>query len=314
MAKIATALVGVGKIAREQHIPVIAANPDYRLVACAGRGQTVENTANFNTIEDMLAGCPEIEAVAVCTPTASHYQAARLALMAGKHVLLEKPPCATTAELDRLAALARRTKRSFFQTWHLRHAPRVADAQTWMKKRIVQGGRIVWRENVRVSHPGQDWIWQPGGYGVFDPGINAISVLTRILPEPVFVEKAELFFPSNCDCPVAAETVFRTESGARIEATMDFDYRSKPTWDIDLDTNGGHLKLSEAASVLAIDGKVQDLPESPDGIYAEYAALYRRFAELIAAGESSADAGPFRLVADVFLVGKRSTVAPFSLD
>jgi D-galactose 1-dehydrogenase len=45
---------------------------------------------------------------------------------------------------------------------------------------------VIWREDVRVWHPGQDWIWQPGGLGVFDPGINALSIITHILPARSF--------------------------------------------------------------------------------------------------------------------------------
>jgi D-galactose 1-dehydrogenase len=312
MARIRIGLVGIGKIARDQHIPVIAANADFRLTACVSRNHRVAGIANYETLEEMLEDCPEIEAVAISTPTASHYAAAKMALTAGKHVFLEKPPCTTTAELDRLAALSRKVKRSFFQTWHLRYAPRVEDARNWMKKRIVQGGSIVWKEDVHICHPGQAWIWQSGGFGVFDPGINAISVLTKVLPEPVFVEEASLFFPENCNCPIAAEIALRTDSGARIEAAMDFHYQGKPSWDIVLDTDGGSMKLAAAATELSIDGKVRNFPASPDGEYAEYASLYRRFAELIAKGESDADATPFRLVADIFLVGRHTLVAPFS--
>jgi hypothetical protein len=50
--------------------------------------------------------------------------------------------------------------------------------------------RIEWREDVRVWHPGQTWIWEPGGFGVSDPGINALSVATRILPRPFFLTNA----------------------------------------------------------------------------------------------------------------------------
>ena len=38
--------------------------------------------------------------------------------------------------------------------------------------------------------------------GVFDSGVNALSILTTILPETVFVEAATLFVPVNCDSPI----------------------------------------------------------------------------------------------------------------
>lgn len=311
MAKVRMGLVGIGKIARDQHIPVIAANPDFELVACASRNHRVDGVANFKTVEEMLAGCPQLDAVVITTPPQVHYEAAKRALLAGKHVFMEKPPCATTAQLDQLATLARSVQRTFFQTWHLRHAPRVADAKHWLKTRNVQGGRVIWKEDVRYWHPGQTWIWQPGGYGVFDPGINALSIMTEILPEPLFVYEAELFFPENCDSPIAANLAFRTDSGAEIQAEFDFLYEEKARWDIVLETNGGTMALTSAATVLSINGEKMEFPLHADEEYAEYAPLYRHFAELIAAGQSDVDATPFRLVSDTFLVGKRTVVSRF---
>ena len=311
MALIRVGLVGIGKVARDQHIPVLRANPLFELVACTSRNNRVDGVANFTTVEEMLASGPQLDAVVVCSPPQVHYEAAKSALLAGKHVFMEKPPCATTAELGRLAELARIEKRTFFQTWHLRSAPRVDDAERWLKERKILGARIVWKEDVRYWHPGQSWIFQPGGFGVFDPGINAISVLTKILPEPVFVESAEHFVPENCQAPIAANLVLRTDSGARISAALDFLYTGEAIWDIEVETDGGTLKLSFAGAVLSIDGQKLEFPPHKDGEYAEYAPLYRRFAKLIAAGESEIDSTPFRLVADAFLAGKRTPAPRF---
>jgi predicted dehydrogenase len=311
VALIRAGLVGIGKVARDQHIPLLRASPHFELVACTSRNNRVDGVANFTTVEAMLAGGPGLDAVVVCSPPQVHYEAAKCALLAGKHVFMEKPPCATTAELGRLTELARVGKRTFFQTWHMRYAPRVSDAKRWLKGRKVLGARIVWKEDVRHWHPGQSWIFQAGGFGVFDPGINAISVLTKILPEPVFVESAEHFVPENCQAPIAANLVLRTDSGVKISAAFDFLYAGEAIWDIEVETDGGALKLSFAGAVLSIDGQRLEFPPHKDGAYAEYMQLYRRFAELIAAGESEIDATPFRLVADAFLAGKRTPVARF---
>ena len=311
MAVIRVGLVGIGKVARDQHIPVLRANPDFELVACTSRNNRVDGVANFTTVEQMLADCSELDAVAVCSPPQVHYEAAKCALLAGRHVFMEKPPCTTTAELGRLTELARVHKQTFFQTWHMRYSPRVDDAERWLKGRKILGARIVWKEDVRHWHPGQSWIFQAGGFGVFDPGINAISVLTKILPEPVFVESAEHFVPENCQAPIAANLVLRTDSGARISAAFDFLYTGETIWDIEVETDAGTLTLSFTDFVLSIDGRQLEFPPHKDGAYVEYASLYRRFAELIAARESEIDATPFRLVADAFLAGKRTPVARF---
>ena len=57
---------------------------------------------------------------------------------------------------------------------------------------------------MRRWHPGQEWIWKAGGFGVFDPGINALSIATHIIPKSFFVTSAILDFPDNRQAPIAA--------------------------------------------------------------------------------------------------------------
>ena len=49
------AIVGVGKIARDQHLPSIAGNRDFELVAAVSRNASVDGVANFPDIESLLA-------------------------------------------------------------------------------------------------------------------------------------------------------------------------------------------------------------------------------------------------------------------
>jgi len=302
-------LVGVGKIARDQHIPALRANPAFVLAACASRRAREEGVENFHSVEAMLEHCPALDAVAICTPPQVHYEAAKLALEKGKHVLLEKPPCATTMQLDNLVRLAKGADRTLYQTWHSQHAPGVAPAARWLKDRKILGARVTWKENVRQWHPGQTWIWQAGGFGVLDPGINAISILTKIIHEPFFAESAHLFVASNHAAPIAADIVFRTAGGAEISAALDFRHTGVQTWDIDIDTDAGPIKLSAGGGVLTIGDK--PVPPNPGALGSEYESIYARFAELIIRAQSDVDARPFQLVSDIFMVAKQSTVEPF---
>lgn len=310
MTRIRIGIVGIGKIARDQHVPSLRANGGFELVACASRHASIEGAANFATLEAMLQGCPDLDAISICTPPQVHYDAAKLCLTRGKHVLLEKPPCVTTAQLDRLAALARESGVTLFQTWHSRYAPGVEPARRWLATRKIRSVRVTWKEDVRKWHPGQTWIWEAGGFGIFDPGINAISILTRIFAEPIFVTAADLFVPSNCQSPIAADLALATDSGANISAAFDFRQTGDQTWDIDVETDAGALKLSSGGSALFIDGSPVDSAED-HGPHCEYEGLYRRFAELIARRESDVDGRPFQLVADAFLAGRRHSVEAF---
>jgi D-galactose 1-dehydrogenase len=306
MNQIRIAIVGFGKIARDQHLPAIAATDGVTLAAIASRNASLVDIPHFATIDDLLREGPAIDAVALCTPPQVRRVQALKALAAGKHVMLEKPPGATVSELDPLIALAAQNSRTLFATWHSRFAPAVEPARAWLAARRIERVAISWKEDVRVWHPGQSWIWEPGGLGVFDPGINALSILTRILARPVFVTGAELSFPANRAAPIAARLSLADTAGLSIAAEFDFRQTGPQSWDIVVDTDDGPLTLSGGGARLAARDQV--LVDAPE---AEYPGLYRRFVELVAAGTSDVDLAPLRLVADAFMLGCRRTVEPF---
>src|SRR5688572_32727062 len=99
MSPIKLAIVGLGKIARDQHLPSLAANPNYRLVAIASPHNKLEGTPSYPDIETMLREQPEIEAVSLCCTPQVRYEIANYALEQNKHVMLEKPPGATLNEV-----------------------------------------------------------------------------------------------------------------------------------------------------------------------------------------------------------------------
>jgi predicted dehydrogenase len=300
-------LVGIGKIARDQHIPALAADPRFELVACASRNARVDGVANFADVETMLAEVAELDAISICTPPQAHFEAALAALRAGKHVMLEKPPAATTRHIALLQAEAARQGRTLFQTWHSRFAAGVDAAREWLRERTLTGGTITWKEDVHHWHPGQQWIFDAGGLGVFDPGINALSVLTEVLSDEVVIHESVLEFPENQQAPIAARLALRTEGGVTVDAEFDFRQKGEQTWDIELITTTGRLRLSRGGGALEIDGKALG---SDAALAGEYPRLYARFADLCAAGQSEVDWRPFQLVADAFLVGERRIVAP----
>ncbi len=298
-------IVGVGKIVRDQHLPALAKNSDYQLVATASRNASVEGTQSFPTVEAMLAGVRDLDAVSLCQPPQVRYRAAHAALEAGKHVFLEKPPGATVSEVEELKALAEKKGVSLFASWHSRYAPAVEAARAFLAKHRPTSVAITWKEDVRRWHPGQEWIWKAGGFGVLDPGINALSIATHILP-PFFAQQATLDFPENRDAPVAVQITFGTADGIPFTAELDWLQTGPQSWDILAETAGGQMLLSSGGARLAVDGLT--IFEEPE---AEYPKLYERFAEIIRAGVSDADIAPLQHVADVFMLGKRRVVEPF---
>ncbi len=299
-------IVGLGKIARDQHLGAIEATNGVELVAVASRNASLDGIASFNDIDDLLAGDVQVDAISLCTPPQGRFEQARAALEAGKHVMLEKPPGATLSEVHALEALARTKGVTLFSTWHSREAAAVEPARALLAERTLRSVAVEWKEDVRHWHPGQDWIWEPGGLGVFDPGINALSIVTRILPESFHLLRSNLYFPQNRSAPIAASLSFSTSSGVAVTAEFDWRQTGPQTWDIRVETEEGPVVLTHGGSRLSVDGE-QRLVEDDR----EYRNLYKHFVRLVGEGRSDADFSPLVHVADAFMLGRRHTVESF---
>jgi D-galactose 1-dehydrogenase len=307
MSAIKIGLVGLGKIAVDQHLPALAKNPQFQLLSVTRGTQAAPNEINvFNDLHELVDNSPDIQAITLCTPPQGRYRLARAALERGLHVMMEKPPGQTVREVEDLAALARLKSLTLFATWHSRAAPAVEPARAWLQHRAIREVHVTWKEDVRRWHPGQAWIWEAGGLGVFDPGINALSIVTEILPRSIFLSAAELTYPGNRNMPIAAELEMTDAEGIRIRAEFDWRQTGPQSWDIVVETATGQLRMSAGGAKLAIAG--QDIALPPE---AEYSNLYRHFAELVQRRAVDVDLAPFQLVADAFTLGRRQMVDDF---
>jgi D-galactose 1-dehydrogenase len=235
---------------------------------------------------------------------------AREALDAGYHVLVEKPPTPTLGEMFAMIEYAKLRGRVLYATWHSRYNQAVDEAKKRLAGKRVSKLKVTWREDVKRWHPGQEWIWEPGGFGVFDPGINALSIVTKIMPEPIFVEKARIEVPANKVTPIAAQITFNHGDGVTADLTADFDWRQtgEQTWEIEIATADGlSLYLKKGGTILEVNGKT--ILEAP---MQEYEMIYARFAELLRSGTSDTDVTPLQLVCDCFMLGRPITTAEFA--
>ncbi|WP_296247418.1 Gfo/Idh/MocA family protein [Pseudomonas sp. UBA4194] len=306
MQPIRLGLVGYGKIAQDQHVPAIRNNPAFDLCAVATLGEPCPGVDTYASLSELLAKRPEVQAVAFCTPPQGRYAQVREALLAGKHVLVEKPPCATLGEAMALVELARSQGVTCLFAWHSRYAAGVDGAKAWLEGKSLTSVAIAWKEDVRKWHPGQQWIWQPGGLGVFDPGINALSILSYLMPEPLFVSTAHLRVPSNRQAPIAASLRLTDCNGLQVDAEFDWDHGRDELWQIEVHCEEGSARLSHGGARLWLDGVEQGVTD-----LGEYARVYGHFAQLVGSGGSDTDVQPLRWVADGFFVGSREGVAEF---
>ena len=298
-------IIGFGKIAADQHVPAIVDNARLELVATSSRSGAGEQRL-FGDWRELLAEVSP-DAVAITTPPGPRYAIARACLEAGVHVLLEKPPTVTLTEIEDLACIAEAQQRTLFATWHARENGAVAAAAEALAGKRIAGMRIRWHEDVRKWHPGQAWIWEAAGFGVFDPGINAFSIVTRIFPDTLTLKSARLSFPSGSATPIAAEIEFDSPAAdGPLTCSLDWRRSEGEEWTIELATgDGDEIVLTHGGSDLTINGEPR-VSSSPG----EYATIYGRFVDLIDDRRSDVDVRPLRLVADCLLVGTRSEVGP----
>ena len=236
--------------------------------------------------------------MAITTPPGPRYEIARECILAGLHCLLEKPPTAGLAQIADLDCLAQAQGVSLFATWHAQHHSTVDAAAKALAGKRIAAMEILWHEDVHKWHPGQNWIWEPGGFGVFDPGINAFSIATEIFPGGLFVQSAELSFPANAQTPIAADvTFFSPEADGPLTASLDWRRSEGEEWTIDVRTaDGMKVRLEDGGSKLLLKGEVQT-----DTGAGEYPDIYRQFGDLIDKRRSHVDVAPLRLVADCLL-------------
>lgn len=305
MKPIRTAIIGFGKIAADQHVPAIEGNDRFELAGSTSR-QGHGPAPNFTDYRALLAEVPDLEAVAITTPPGPRFEIARDCIAAGLHLLLEKPPCATLGEVEELRRVAGARGTTLFTSWHAQHNAGVAAAKKLLAGQRIRSMHIIWHEDVHKWHPGQQWVFEPGGFGVFDPGINAFSVATAILPAPLFVREGRLFFPENAHTPIAAKLTFDSPAAdGPLSASLDWRKTDGEEWTIAIETgDGATLKLIDGGARLLLDGE-----EMPGADVGEYPDLYATFADLIDRRESRVDVEPLRLVADSLLVARRETVA-----
>ncbi len=296
-------LIGIGKIAVDQHVPAINSSDDWTLAATVSRVGTVDGVPSYTDFDKMLADHPDIPVISLCLPTVPRFDYAAKAMAAGRHVMLEKPPGATISEVHMLQSMAKDHGVSLFATWHSRAAVAVQPAKAWLADKAIKKAHITWKEGVRKWHPNQDWVFEPGGMGVFDPGINALSIITEILPFEMRLQSAILEFPTNRDTPIAA----KMQWADNISGEFDWRQEGSESWDITLETDGGLAELKEGGARFLIDGVEQPV----DGLD-EYPALYKHMKRLVDSDASDVDVRPLIQVADALTLGKRITTDAFA--
>ncbi|RZJ68492.1 MAG: oxidoreductase [Flavobacterium sp.] len=109
MQQIATALLSYGMSGKIFHAPFLELHPGFELKGAWERSKKLiqedfPTVKSYSSIDELLSD--DIDLVIVNTPTETHFEYAKAALLAGKHVLVEKAFTSTVAEAEELDELA----------------------------------------------------------------------------------------------------------------------------------------------------------------------------------------------------------------
>jgi scyllo-inositol 2-dehydrogenase (NADP+) len=186
------ALCAYGMSGKVFHAPLISANPKLKLHSILQRNEpsALADYPELNVVkrfEDII-GNPAIDLVVVNTPNEHHFPMARAALLAGKHVVVEKPFSLNLAEGEELIALAQRQQKilSVFQNKRLEsdHLDVQAAVASGLLGRIVE---VEWhydRYRNNITHK----LWKedplPGAGTWFDLGIHMVDSMLSIFGKP----------------------------------------------------------------------------------------------------------------------------------
>lgn len=188
------AFIGAGDVVRRSYLPALAHRSDCTVAAiCSQSIQSAREAASqfgiervFDTYEELLRQ-PEIDTVFICTPTYLHRPIAEAAIAAQKHILVEKPLCATYEDSHALLEQAAGYDKTFYVAFNNQFRLE----NQWLR-REVQAGKAGALELIDFSwyrtrrHEAKTWLYQPeqsGGGVLIDLGAHLIHFALSLLPD-----------------------------------------------------------------------------------------------------------------------------------
>lgn len=195
--RIQVGLIGYGFAGRAFHAPVITSVPNMNLKTVVERRseQSKKRYPWVNIVRDAndLYNDPDIDLVVVTTPSPDHYQFVHDALIAGKHVVVEKPFTPTVEEADKLIQLSKEKGKVLSVFHNRRWDGDFLTIQQILKQGLL--GEVMEAEfhwNGFNPHVSNNWRDQEGqGTGVFyDLGVHLLDQAVCLfgMPETIFAD------------------------------------------------------------------------------------------------------------------------------
>lgn len=187
------------------HFKVVAV-ADMRVSQREVLAEKFPNLRLYASAEEAISD-PLVDAILIATPVASHYPIAKFALEKGRHVMVEKPMCATSDQVAELIALAEQNNLTYLVDHTFLFHPAVRK----FKRYIDEGsfGKISYYDSLRVNLG----LFQPDVNVLWDLAPHDLSIIDYLFGEnPVHVE-ASGYSHVNSDLPDIAYVTLHFPSG-----------------------------------------------------------------------------------------------------
>ena len=256
-------------------------------------GQTdfqVKAIADLSTqsVREVLKN-PNIQAVSINTPPNTHHQLVMDALRGGKHVLVEKPPALTVAQCEEMSVCANQQERVLFMSFHARYNLSVEAAKEELVDKNIEGIDIQYSEYAPNYHATPGWIFNPeiaGGGVLIDSGINALSVVTYVLPDWTSFSVRDAKFKKAEGFKVETEAHVGFSFGSKGSGTLSMDWMNKgpEVRQVTFTADGDTYVVDIVKNIFSKNGEVRQSLNS--SLSSEYRGVYRDFARHLAQGKS----------------------------
>lgn len=289
-------IVGTGGIARRT-VGDLRALPECAVAAVASRAQL---SADAFAAEHGIAlaygdrgemfSSGEVDAVYIGTPHTSHYAIAREAMLAGLHVVCEKPLSMTSGEAEELGALARERGVLLLEGMWMSFSPAMRRTLEILRSGEVGEPRIL-QAGLGFAVPAQARrYWDPelGGGALFDMGVYTITLACLVLGDVVAVEAQGHLQADGVDLEEAITLRF-ADSGLAQLMTSIVSFVPPRGW---IGGTKGSIHLGERlfspSSITVAVGRPPAPPEVRDEVFeqegAGYLPMFRAAVEAIRAG------------------------------
>lgn len=189
-------VIGIGDITRRRVIPAILANPRCRLQAFVTRdpakASAYPGAQAFSTLDQAIED-GEFDAVYVASPVFLHAPQSIASLLAGKHVLCEKPMAMDFNQAESMVQAAHASGRLFAVAYYRRLFPKLLRAQQLIREGAI-GDPLMAEANchsaLQIDRPDQErnWFLHPetaGGGPLYDIGSHRIDALNFLFGKPL---------------------------------------------------------------------------------------------------------------------------------